>query len=458
MRGASLRVTGLALPVLLISLAAIPAGATEFDPATIWSDPAFKQEFFGSYGIHPDVEPKMTPEERATLEKIYPLFASNPDEAIRQLEAVTNDTSTALFDFLIANLHFQADRLEPAAARYESALVKFPTFRRAVKNLGLIQVREQQFDRAIRSLTRLIQLGGVDALSYGLLGYAYSSRQDHLAAESAYRTALLLDPENVEWRLGLTRCVVRQGKHAEAAALLDMLLAGSPERADYWLLQANAYVGMGQPLKATQNLEIVDRLGSSTVESLNLLGDLYVNEKLLTLASNAYLRAIDLDPAQTPARALRAAELLASRGAGEAAMRVTGRVRKVLSAQLGEGDLRRLLRLTARTAVAEGKGEEAVAILEEVVALDPLDGDALILLGQHYSKSGDPERAILYYERAEGLEGSEAVARVRHAEVLVAQSRYEDAVPLLKRAQEIQPREDVGRYLEQVERVARARR
>jgi Flp pilus assembly protein TadD len=108
--------------------------------------------------------------------------------------------------------------------------------------------------------------------------------------------------------------------------------------------------------------------------------------------------------------------------------------------------------------VAEGKGEEAVTILEEVVALDPLDGDALILLGQHYSRTGDPERAILYYERAEGVEGTEAVARVRHAEVLVAQARYDDAVPLLKRAQEIQPREDVGRYLEQVERIARSRR
>ena len=36
--------------------------------------------------------------------------------------------------------------------------------------------------------------------------------------------------------------------------------------------------------------------------------------------------------------------------------------------------------------------------------------------------------------------------------------RYADALPLLRRAQEIKPREDIARYLEQVERIARARR
>lgn len=39
----------------------------------------------------------------------------------------------------------------------------------------------------------------------------------------------------------------------------------------------------------------------------------------------------------------------------------------------------------------------------------------------------------------------------------MGQSRYAEAVPLLKRAQEINPRDDVARYLEQVERIARAR-
>jgi tetratricopeptide (TPR) repeat protein len=87
-----------------------------------------------------------------------------------------------------------------------------------------------------------------------------------------------------------------------------------------------------------------------------------------------------------------------------------------------------------------------------------LDGEAILLLAQHYTRANDPGKAIFYYERAEGIETFEADARLRHAQILVGQSRFQDAVPLLKRAQELKPREDVGRYLEQVERLARAQR
>ncbi len=36
--------------------------------------------------------------------------------------------------------------------------------------------------------------------------------------------------------------------------------------------------------------------------------------------------------------------------------------------------------------------------------------------------------------------------------------RYADALPLLRRVQELKPRDDIARYLEQVERLAKARR
>ena len=117
-----------------------------------------------------------------------------------------------------------------------------------------------------------------------------------------------------------------------------------------------------------------------------------------------------------------------------------------------------MLKIEARIAVAEGGGADAVRALEEIVSLDPLDGEAILLLARHYTRVNDPDRAIFYYERAEGIGVFEADARLRHAQVLVSQSRFQDAVPLLKRAQELKPREDVGRYLEQVERLARAQR
>jgi Flp pilus assembly protein TadD len=103
-------------------------------------------------------------------------------------------------------------------------------------------------------------------------------------------------------------------------------------------------------------------------------------------------------------------------------------------------------------------GAEAAEVLEEIVALDPLDGEALMLLGKHHVQQGEPDRAIFYYERAASLEAFEAEARIRHAQVLVGMARYAEAIPLLRRAQQVKPRDEIARYLDQVERIARSQR
>ena len=102
--------------------------------------------------------------------------------------------------------------------------------------------------------------------------------------------------------------------------------------------------------------------------------------------------------------------------------------------------------------------EDSVRVLEEIVKLDPLDGEALMLLGQQAVQARDPDRALLYFERAASIESLEATARLRAAQTLVSMGRFQDAIPLLRRVQEIKPREDIARYLEQVERIARSQR
>ncbi len=305
----------------------------------------------------------------------------------------------------------------------------------------------------------MIELGGADAYSYGLLGFSHANRQDFQPAESAYRNALLLQPENIEWRLGLTRCVFKQGKFDDAAALLDVLITNYPDKADFWLLQAHTYLGMKQPMKAAMNLEAMDQLGKSTVDSLFTLGDIYLTESLPSLAYGAYARAVALKPEQPVARAMKSAEQLASRNGAAEARKLVEAIRAAKGTTLDEADTRRILKLDARLALAANAGgADAAATLEEVLKLDPLDGEALMLLAGHYASNGQPDKAMLYYERAAGIEQHAANARVRHAQIFVSQSRYPEAIQLLRQAQEIKPREDVARYLEQIERISKARR
>lgn len=427
------------------------------DELAIWNDPDFRERFTDSYIAETDIEPRVTTVERGEMESILDLIADDEmEKAARRLERSRGDAASAVFDFTLANIYFQQEKLEEAAPIYETAVEKYPKFRRAHRNLGLIYVRSGDYEKAVASLTRVIELGGSDALTYGLLGFAYGNIENHLAAESAYRQAVLLDPGTMDWKMGLARSLFRQERYAESVALCGGLIRENPENADLWMLQANAFVGMGKPLKAAENYELVDQLGASSVDSLNMLGDIYVNEGLFHMAADSYIRAMEKNPDRNAQRAIRASKVLVTRGALDETRRLIKRIEELHGAHLGQVDRKDLLKLRARIAVAEGKGDEEVKVLEEIVELDPLDGEALILLGQHAARANDPEKAVFYYERAQNIEKSEADACVRHAQLLVTQGEYRDALPLLRRAQEINPRDDIQQYLEQVERVSKS--
>lgn len=426
----------------------------------IWNDPVFKKRFVESYMAETEIEPRVTLDERDEMEKVLELISADKmDEAAKRLDKgrSRDKAASAVFDFTLANIYFQQEKLKEAAAAYRIAVDKYPKFRRAWKNLGLIYIRQGQFEKSLPALTRVIELGGGDAITYGLLGYAYSSVGNDLSAESAYRLAILLDPVTLDWKMGLARSLFKQERYAEAVALCDRLVAEQPERADLWLLQANAYIGLNQPLKAAEIYELVDRLGQSSVDSLNMLGDIYINEELYVLAVKSYLRSMDQAPDNKPDRVIRAAKVLAGRNAFEETRQLLDKIESVYGERLEAADQKDLLKLRARLAVAEGAGDEEARVLEQIVELDPLDGEALILLGQHAARTGDRDKAVFYYERAAAIEAYEADAKVRHAQLLVGETKYDEALPLLRRAQQIKPRDNIQEYLEQVERVAKIR-
>ncbi len=449
--------------LLLASLSwglATPAAAQDLSPEllAIWNDPAFQREFTQSYIAATDIEPKITEDERKRMLKVLELISGNKmDEAVTLIQKNLNDAASAVFDFTLANIHFQREQYDQAAAAYEVAVKKYPQFRRAWRNLALIYVRQNKHEQAVAAITRVVELGGGDAVLFGLLGFSYSTLENHLSAESAYRMAMLLDAKTADWKMGLLRTFFKQERFAEASAICKQMIAQTPDRADLWLLQANAFLGMNQPARAAENYEIVDRMGKSTLESLNILADIYVNSELYELAVNTYLRAIDKDPQGSPDRAIRAAKVLTSRGELEQANRLVQRVGEVYADRLETNTRKDLLKLRARLAVATGQSDEEASVLEEIVELDPLDGEALILLGQRAARSNDAAKAIFYYERAAKIEAHEADAKVRHAQLLVSQGQYASALPLLRSAQQLRPRDNVQTYLDQVERISKNR-
>jgi len=292
---------------------------------------------------------------------------------------------------------------------------------------------------------------------FGLLGFAYMNQGKYVSAEGAYRQALVFEPENVDLKTGLVKCAVATANFDYALTLLDELLQQFPEKDNLWTLQANIYIQKEQPAKAAISLEMLRRLGKANALNLFLLGDLYMTQEARDLALSAYLEAIEKDGGQNLPKALRAAQILVSRSAWDEARNLFARIRSGGSAPAGSDELK-LLKLESKTAIATGEGEKAIQTLEQITLKDPLDGEALLLAGDYYSKHGEREKAEFRYQTAAGIAGFEADAFVKHAQLLVQTQKYAQAVELLRKAQKAKPRDNVQRYLDKVEQLARTAR
>lgn len=476
MNRTSLLLLSLALPVLSIQAAskkekappvapAAVAGPATFAPvatnhplASVWNDPDFTKRLIGSYGFLSEAEPKLMGEElQFYTNKIAPLLQEDRKKAVPLLEARAQQPgSSAQFDYLLGSIQFENENLTNAVKNFENALSKAKDFRRAQKSLGLALARSERYEEAIKPLIRTITLGGADGGVYGVLGFCYLNQGRYASAEGAYKQALVFEPEKKDFKLALVRCAIGSGNFDYALALIDELLQQFPTQENLWTLQANVYIKKEQPTNAVVGFEMARRLGKATADQLFTLGDLYMTQEARDLALSVYLEAIEKDGGQKIAKALRPAQILVSRSAWDEARSLFAKIRA--SGGLSGPDELKMLKLESKMMLATGDGEKAIQTLEDIRTKNPLDGEALLLAGDYYARHGKPELAEIRFGDAAKLEGFEADACVKHAQLFVQAQKYPQALELLKKAQKAKPRDNVQRYLEKVEQLARSGR
>jgi len=445
--------------MVLISTNLSARAATDFVPwngSSIIRDSEWQKSFLGSYGFLSGVEPEIKAAELEILREVIDLMKVNPRAAATVLSQKVGPESSAALDFILANLRFQNGELTEAVESYQQALAKFPDFRRARKNLGLLMVQLNQYEPAIEQLTRAIELGDRDGRTYGLLGYCYINRDNPVAAEEAYRTAILQQPTSNDWQLGLARALLAQQRNEEAVSLFSSFLERNPTDSRAWKLQANAYIGLGQPRSAALNFETVRMLGDVDSSTLVLLGDIYMNEGIHELAKDAYVEAIaKAKGGASFETAYRAAELMLRTEAYEECVEVLDSIDRRFQGQIdGQRELE-LMTLKAKLARGQGRNKEAAKLLEEIVERDGTRGEALLELARFHWDQGNEQKALLLLERAENLEAFAYQALVEHGQFKVASQDYEEAALLLRRALRIKKEPRVERFLVRVESAIR---
>jgi len=423
----------------------------------IWTSPRFLKRFAESYLSEVEIEPPLGDEERKLLYKVQDLLGQKKRKKVRALiESALKEKVTPVLEFTLGNLLNEQGELANAAEHYRLAVQDYPKFRRAWTNLAELEMRRGRFPEACQAFSRVIRLGGGDGVMFGLLGLARMRTKDFLAAETAFRTAILYSPKSFDWKMGLAESLFRQNRFADAVTLFDSLIRSSPERAELWTAQGEAYVKMGKPLKALQNFQMVEALGKGTPRLLNNLGDLYTNEGLFDEGVESYLLALKRGKETPPSRALRAANFLAGKGEISALRKILQGIQILRKGKLTKEDRRSLLQLKARLALSDGNKEEEAKVLKEMIQMDPMDGQALILLGDYKRRTGDRFQAEEYYQRAIKIKSSSWKAKLHYAEMLVQERKYREAIPFLEEVQNESPREAIRKYLEEVKRRSKA--
>jgi tetratricopeptide (TPR) repeat protein len=456
------------LTVTILCLAPLLLGLTApvvLGQGSIYDNRRLQQQLIGGVGLLPDVEPPaMEPQQQETYSRVVGLVDENTSEAIDELRAFLSRERpddappiNAQFNFLLASLYYQEGKYNNAIEQFQEAISKWPSFRRAHKSLGVLLVVQQKYREALPYLTKVIELGGQSAQIYSLLGTSYIFLERYIPAEAALREAILLQPDNAEFKLTLVRVLFSQQKWDEALSLLNELIKENPDNPKFWDLQANAFLGREEYLEAAGNWEILRTMGELETNQLSRLAAVYVNDQLYDLAAERYLEAFEANPTEGLEGVLKAAEVLLARGAGEQAEQLLNEVRESDAAELTDADQQQILKLEAQMLMDRGEEKEAVEILEKLVDLNPRDGDSLLKLGKYYQDIGEPEQATFYYERAQNLDGFKADANVRLAQLKVEMKEYDEALRLLRAAQQINPRDQVDRFIEQIERFSRNR-
>ncbi len=413
--------------------------------------PEFLKRFVASYGVLEDREPELQELEISLLEKIGPMVEENPEFAKSMLEGMLGEDTpaTATFNFILANLYFNGEAFDDAMDEYLRAIDKFPTFRRAWKNLGMLRTRLADYAGGMEALVRCVELGDTSPDTYGTAAYCHLRVGNLMAAELAYNAAVVLDPNNIEWIEGKAQAMIQGKRYEEALPLLQELIRRDPQKPIYRAYQANVYVETQNFVKAAQIFEMMHSFGEGTADTRLQLANIYSLQGLYGLAVDTFLREDRARLLEILPDVLTGVSYLIEQDEAAEARRLFDKISPIETLWPSTEKTRFLL-LEATFAFLEGDVSLEEEKLEAALLEDPLSGEALTRFGSLLARRGEKAKAMYYYERAYDSESHEYNALILASELLIDEKRYVESLDFLERAALKQESSELKSLIDQV--------
>lgn len=402
-----------------------------------------------SYGFLKEREPEMTESEYALYERVVPMISQQPDFAFKLLETMLADDQpeSPAFNFVLASAYFGRQRYAAAEARYRAALEKYPTFLRAWDDLGILYFATARYADAIPCFTRALALGSRESRVYGLLGFSLKMVGNLLPAEMAYMQAVSLDPENADWMQGLVSIFLETKQFGRAEAVVRQLIRAQPQDAKHWLVLADLLLTLQRPLEAVAVLDTVAALNVGGPEGLTLLGDVCVGQHMFAEAVSAYRRAMADSPEAGLERLVKYARALIAADDLDHATRLL----ELIASEPVAASAVPVMLAKAELLTARGDSIAAIAVLDQVMGIEPMNGEALMILGRIRKSAGDLSRAQLAFESAYQVPEYTYEAGIELANLATKAREYRRAADYVRAALSRRKSTELQEYLATIE-------
>ena len=357
------------------------------------------------------------------------------------------DFISASILYVIGHSYFSLERYVPAETAFKLALTALPNHIRAHESLGMLYLRTERYADARVHLTRAAQLGRNTAHIHAALGYLEQKSRHYWAAANAFQKALALEPANRTALRGLLHALTETGEHAKAKVLVEQLLRDAPDDPDLWRYRAQIALAANDRATALASLETALRLGDDSVANRETCIALHME-------SGNIARAVELlRGSSAPAFPLvdQALGWLANENEWDDFRELSTSVDR---SALSGVEQSRLLTRRASLALRDGNRRAASTGLQEALALDPSNADALMALGQIYRAERDYARAELLLRRASDYGAVREGAMVARAQLAIEQENFDGAIAHLRNAVVLNPaRADLRRNIDVLENL-----
>lgn len=328
--------------------------------------------------------------------------AGNWDEASRLFKEAIGKypKDKILYEKKLTNVLIAEEKIEDAITMVHAILREEPKDQESLSVQALLELdtnKPDQVDKAVAGLQSLTEQTPQDVFSRFNLARAYMTKGDFDKARREFLQVLQQSPGLWPAHLLLAEIASRTGKPDEMLSQADAVLAAQRGNARARLLRAIALLVTGKPVEANLELNrlIADR--PNYADARLQAGFFDVAEKKYSQAEEVFRKFYP--SLQTRMRAVQGlVQVRTAQGKYDEALHI---LQGELKMATQPAPYRMML---AKTAIQAGKNDLAIAQLQLVTKESPANAyEALMLLGEAYSRQNSLDWAITAFERARAV-------------------------------------------------------